>query len=861
MALVVSALNHLRFLLQGPETRSHTRGAAAEEDTKVGARKQKGHEPESGQQLKRTRGRSSAEIAAEFGEFCKAARQHLSVEQMKKILEASDQNPTGSDDAVVPRCEDVMFYGPLKRCPLCNGWMECTGKEYKCTGTYSEWGSCIFTTKEDQRKPEPLKLPDGLELDPTAKQWFDNQDPAQRPQRDLSADQGKLLSGMVIALSGRMTRKHVSATALHHGSIKSPITWILCACSSMSFRVHVSAGIVACCSYCQLEMGIPVVSESWMIDSLQKKEQQPLEAYDVASDLAPEGRGIAWDKQEPSEEALESLATELKVYGKRGVHKDSRLQERGGYILEKDGLIYNCALTKCDIARDINEYCIMQLIMVPKDHLYMYYKRGRPGDDPKAEERLEERTTVYSRRRVITNIVDDAIKEFANLFQELTGNEFEPWEREKKINKQFNKFFPVDVDDGMDVRHGGLGLRQLGVAALHTKLDPFVANLMKVLCSQLVYKYAVMEMGYDVPDLPSGMLTDLHLHRCEEALREFLEKLNAAESSQRKQALWSEFSNKWFTLMHSSRPFIIRDLHELADHGASALESMRDIKVASLIVGDMTGATVDDPLYERFTKLGCSISPLDKNSEDYQMIVKYLDTTYEPFRLEDVSYGVSVDNIFKVQSSACPSLDDLKKMPNKVLLWCGTRTSNLLRHLQMGFLPALCTLPVPGYMVSLQTLTKCPYCFITYDSEFYAQRSMMFGEAIICSDASAEAAKYGFTAVDRPDGFLVLAVVALGDKIVEISSIPGDTKSLKEQKVGVKGLGKKKPDEAGHFKWNSDVLVPCGRLIPSGKDDSPLEYNEYAVYDPKQVSIRYLVGVKYEEMNMELVPDAPIPEE
>lgn len=28
-----------------------------------------------------------------------------------------------------------------------------------------------------------------------------------------------------------------------------------------------------------------------------------------------------------------------------------------------------------------------------------------------------------------------------------------------------------------------------------------------------------------------------------------------------------------------------------------------------------------------------------------------------------------------------------------------------------------------------------------------------------------------------------------------------------------------------------------------------------------QVSIRYLVGVKYEEINMELVPDAPIPEE
>lgn len=50
------------------------------------------------------------------------------------------------------------------------------------------------------------------------------------------------------------------------------------------------------------------------------------------------------------------------MYGKRGVHKDSRLQERGGYILEKDGLIYNCALTRCDIGWDINESLSLSLL-------------------------------------------------------------------------------------------------------------------------------------------------------------------------------------------------------------------------------------------------------------------------------------------------------------------------------------------------------------------------------------------------------------------------------------------------------------------------------------------------------------------
>lgn len=64
------------------------------------------------------------------------------------------------------------------------------------------------------------------------------------------------------------------------------------------------------------------------------------------------------------------------------------------------------------------------------------------------------------------------------------------------------------------MRYGGLGLRQLGAAAAHCKLDPLVANFMKVLCSQEIYRYALMELGHDAPDLPVAMLTDLRIKRC-----------------------------------------------------------------------------------------------------------------------------------------------------------------------------------------------------------------------------------------------------------------------------------------------------------------------------------------------------------
>ena len=64
---------------------------------------------------------------------------------------------------------------------------------------------------------------------------------------------------------------------------------------------------------------------------------------------------------------------------------------------------------------------------------------------------------------------------------------------------------------------------------------------------------------------------------------------------------------------------------------------------------------------------------------------------------------------------------------------------------------------------------------------------------------------------------------------------------MEEKQLGVKGLGRKVPDENEHVFWKDDIKVPCGRLIPSEHKDSALEYNEYCVYDPNKV-IRFMAG-------------------
>ncbi|KAH7867356.1 hypothetical protein Vadar_032456 [Vaccinium darrowii] len=49
---------------------------------------------------------------------------------------------------------------------------------------------------------------------------------------------------------------------------------------------------------------------------------------------------------------------------------------------------------------------------------------------------------------------------------------------------------------------------------------------------------------------------------------------------------------------------------------------------------------------------------------------------------------------------------------------------------------------------------------------------LQFLKAIVCSDAAAKAARYGFTVVERPEGFLVLAIAFLGKHVTKFNQTP-----------------------------------------------------------------------------------------
>lgn len=157
----------------------------------------------------KTNGKAAASASSEeYEEFCKAIRENLTPDQMKAILQLNGQDPTGHDDSVISRCQDLLYYGALLECTVCGGNLEFIGNSYSCTGELSEWSTCTYKTKNPPRKQDPIKLPDSVLKSPVSDLLKKYQDPSQRHQKEIPHHADKPFTGMVICLSGRLSRTH-----------------------------------------------------------------------------------------------------------------------------------------------------------------------------------------------------------------------------------------------------------------------------------------------------------------------------------------------------------------------------------------------------------------------------------------------------------------------------------------------------------------------------------------------------------------------------------------------------------------------------------------------------------------------------
>ncbi|KAL5796559.1 hypothetical protein ACOSQ2_001379 [Xanthoceras sorbifolium] len=720
-------------------------------------------------------------------------KQHVTTSELREMLEANGQDSTGSELDLRDRCADGMMFGALGSCPICSGSLRYSGGMYRCHGYQSAWSKCAYSTCEPERLKGKWKVPEETNNQYLSK-WFKSQK-SKKPFRVLppptsnnspsaskaasgisQSSRGESLGDLKVSMSRlpkesmeEWKRKIEGAGGLVHAKIKKDTNCLVVggALDDQDAEMRKAR-----------RMKIPIVREDYLTDCFKRQKKLPFDLYQV------EAIGEA-----------SSMVT-IKVKGKSAVHEASGMQD-AGHILEDGKSVYDTTLNMSDLSTGVNSYYILQIIQEDKgSDCYVFRKWGRVGNDKIGGSKVEE----FSK--------SDAICEFKRLFLEKTGNSWETWEQKQNFEKKPGRFFPLDIDYGVN--------RQVSKnkqTDADSKLAAPVIELMKMLFNVETYRAAMMEFEINMLEMPLGKLSKNNIQKGFEALSEIQNLLNSyALDISVKESLIIDASNRFFTVIPSIHPHVIRDEDDFKSK-VKMLEALQDIEIASRLVGfDVDN---DDSLDEKYKKLHCDIAPLPHDSEEFRLIEKYLLTTHAPTHTD---WSLELEEVFSLERAG--EFDKFasyrQKLKNRMLLWHGSRLTNFVGILSQGLRIAPPEAPATGYM---------------------------FGKGIYFADLVSKSAQYCYTDKKNPVGLLLLSEVALGE-VYELKQAKYMEKPP-EGKHSTKGLGKKIPQESEYVKWRDDVTVPCGKPVPSNVRASELMYNEYIVYNTAQAKMQFLLKVRF----------------
>ncbi|CAM8923131.1 unnamed protein product [Rhodiola kirilowii] len=711
-------------------------------------------------------------------------KKNVSAIELRQMLEANGQNSKGSELDLRERCADGMLFGALPLCPLCSGHLGYSGGLYRCHGYISEWGKCSYSTAELERLKGKWKIPEETKNAYLCK-WFKSQK-ATKPTRILPAPTAPSTSqvgnGSTRTMNtGNIQDLKVSLAGLSKESAEQWTKRIKEAGGTVHSKTNKDTGCLVVDANRDpkdaemkeaRKLKVPIVREEYLVECFKRQKKLSCDPYTVeAVGKAP------------------GMVT-VKVKGRSAVHPASGMQDLG-HILEDGKSIYNTTLNKSDLSTGENSYYFLQIIEEDKgSECHVFRKWGRVGNEKIGGDKLEAMSK------------SDAIIEFKRLFLLNTGNEWEAWERKQDFMKKPGKFFPVDIDYGVNEPKQDDSTSQLPAPLF---------ELMSMLFNVELYRAAMREFEINMSEMPLGKLSKSNIQQGFEALTEIQNLLNNnAYDVSMKESLLVNASNRFFTLIPSVHPHVIRDADDFLSK-VNMLDALQEIEIASKLV------CFDVSLDEKYKKLRCHIGPLPHDSEDYNLIEKYLINTHAPTHTE---WSLELEEVFALEregeSDQFASYRD--KLKNKMLLWHGSRLTNFVSILSQGLRIAPPEAPTTGYM---------------------------FGKGIYFADLVSKSAKFCSTDRKNPVGLMLLSEVALGE-MYELKKAMYMDKPPKG-KHSTKGLGLKKPQESEYVKWNNDVVVPCGKPVPSNvrAAAAALKYNEYIVYNTAQVKMQFLLKVKF----------------
>lgn len=756
--------------------------------------------------------------------------EQLSKSDLQALLEHNDQHIPAGKSEVLDLIADIMTFGALVPCKECkNGQFYYKTGGYTCSGDLTEWTKCSNTTLNPERKP--FKVPKGMAEDfdflksykYVARQRVINviqPTPAAKPKSEAAvkvktevteAVKGPPLKGVVFLLDSKLDRSKEEITKDIEdlgGKVSSRMSEKVAAFISTKGRVKAMDSKMEKAE----DLKIPVVPldilDEFKSDSglnaaflINKKNIAPWDCPDVEKRLGLDKKesksGASGKESKSNGKSSKSSMPEkmtLKLKGGGVVDPDSGLEDKAHVLKAKDTL-YSVVLGIVDIQNDKNSYYKMQILEDDKGKKWHLFRSwGRVG------------TKIGDKKLTKYYEKDEAIDEFTALYEEKTGN---AWKNRKNFVKQPHKLYPLEIDYGE-----AESASKMSSANSKSKLPKSIQDLVCMLFDVESMKRAMVEFELDLTKMPLGKLSKKQLEKAYGILNEAQQLVTAA--SDVKKNKFVDVSNQFYTLIphdfgRNSPPLL--DNAELIKTKLEMLESLMEIEIAFSLLKAGDAVHDKDPIDAHYEKLNTDIEVLDEASEEFALIKKYVSNTHAATHSQ---YTLDIEDIFKVsRKGESKRFKPFSKLPNRKLLWHGSRVTNVAGILSQGLRIAPAEAPVTGYM---------------------------FGKGIYFADMVSKSANYCMTSKANPTGFLLLADVALG-KCYERNEADYIEK-LKKGYQSVLGVGKTEPNPTD-AEMLGDVQIPLGKAVPSKVSDTTLLYNEYIVYDIAQVNIKYLLKMKF----------------
>lgn len=273
-----------------------------------------------------------------------------------------------------------------------------------------------------------------------------------------------------------------------------------------------------------------------------------------------------------------------------------------------------------------------------------------------------------------------------------------------------------------------------------------------------------------------------------------------------------DLSNKFYTLIPHSfgvNHVPIIDSIKAINEKNEMLETLLNMEIIYSFLERENGEGNASPLDACYRKLNATIEPIPQDSAEFLQFVYMVQNTHGPTH---TLYTLEVLEIFKVVRNG-EDEQFQNQLTNHQLLWHGSRQMNFASILSHGLKIAPPEAAATGYM---------------------------FGKGIYFADIVSKSANYCFTDRNNNTGLMLLCEVALGNsKPMENAFNIQDIPNALYQSA--KGIGYYFPSQYQYI----DGLVAPYYGITASINPAALQYNEFIVYNPNQVKIKYLFKMKF----------------